>query len=100
MIFAKTNVAALRIAPFAHHTLELPGPNPLKDAHSALDAVVIEAIGFNPKQDLLAQILTLNLDIASRIGRGGSATPPGMPPGFPEPEKLLTEDCVPPPATN
>ena len=46
-------------------TLELPGTNPLKDAHAAhaaLDAAVLAA--------------------------------PGIPTGFPQPETLLTEDCI------
>ena len=41
-------------------TLELPGANPLKDAHSALDAADLAAYGFTAKADLLAQLLALN----------------------------------------
>jgi hypothetical protein len=37
-----------------YRTLELPGKNPLKDAHAALAAAVLAAYGFSPKQDLLA----------------------------------------------
>jgi len=29
-----------------YRTLELPGQNPLKDAHAALDAAVLDAYGF------------------------------------------------------
>jgi hypothetical protein len=32
-------------------TLELPGANPLKDAHAALDAAVLAAYGFSAKKD-------------------------------------------------
>ncbi|MEK7675308.1 MAG: DNA methyltransferase [Verrucomicrobiota bacterium] len=80
-----------------YRTLELPGANPLKDAHAALNAAVLAAYGFDAKQDLLAQLLALNLAVAARIERGESVTAPGLPTGFPEPEKLVTEDCIRPP---
>jgi len=51
-------------------TLELPGANPLKDAHAALDAAVLAAYSFNPKRGLLAQILALNQEIATKIEKG------------------------------
>ena len=40
-----------------YRTLELPGANPLKDAHAALDTAVLAAYGFSAKKDLLAQLL-------------------------------------------
>ncbi len=79
-----------------YRTLELPGANPLKDAHAALDTAVLTAYGFNPKQDLLAHLLALNLAVAAKIERHESVTAPGLPPGFPEPEKLITGDCIKP----
>ena len=39
----------------------------LQDARAALDAAVMAAYGFDPKMDLLAQLLSLNLDVAARI---------------------------------
>ncbi len=39
-----------------YRTLALPGANPLKDAHAALDVAVMDAYGFSAKKDLLAQI--------------------------------------------
>ena len=50
-----------------YRTLELPGANPLKDAHAALDTAVLTAYGFNPKRDLLAQLLALNQEVAAKI---------------------------------
>ena len=50
-----------------YRTLELPGKNPLKDAHAMLGTAVLTAYGFNAKKDLLAQILDLNLQVADRI---------------------------------
>jgi hypothetical protein len=69
----------------------------LKDAHAALDAAVLAAYGFDAKADSLAQLLALNLAVAARIERQEPVTAPGLPPGFPEPEKLVTEDCIKPP---
>jgi SAM-dependent methyltransferase len=77
-----------------YRNLELSGKNPLKDAHAALDAAVMEAYGFAQGGDLLAQLLDLNLDVAKRIERGESVTAPGIPPGYPKPDELITDDCI------
>ena len=63
-----------------YRTLELPGANPLKDAHATLDAAVLAAYGFSPKTDLLAQLLDLNHSVADRITRDEPVTSPGIPP--------------------
>ncbi|MSR65455.1 MAG: hypothetical protein EXS18_06705 [Verrucomicrobiae bacterium] len=76
----------------------LPGANPLNDAHTALDAAVLAAYGFSTKQDLLAQLLALNLDVARRFEQNQPVTAPGVPKDYPEPQTLVTEDCVQPPA--
>ncbi|MGE4002695.1 MAG: class I SAM-dependent DNA methyltransferase, partial [Planctomycetaceae bacterium] len=77
-----------------YRTLELPGKNPLKDAHAALDAAVLAAYGFSPRKDLLQQLLDLNHLVAARIERGEDVTPPGIPPGYPNPAALVTDDCI------
>jgi hypothetical protein len=77
-----------------YRTLELPGKHPLKDAHGALDAAVLAAYGFDAKQDLLAQLLELNLDIAVREKQGHPVTAPGVPASYGSTEKLVTEDCI------
>jgi len=77
-----------------YRTLELPGANPLKDAHAALDAAVLAAYAFNAKKDLLAQLLALNQEVAAKIEKGEPVTPPGMPANYPDAKKLLTEDCI------
>ncbi|MFN0067176.1 MAG: hypothetical protein ACKVYV_06015 [Limisphaerales bacterium] len=84
-----------------YRTLELPGANPLKDAHAALDTAVLAAYGFSAKKDLLAQLLALNQQVAAKIERGEPVTAPGLPPGHPDPRRLVTEDCIRPqePAT-
>ena len=83
-----------------YRTLELPGKNPLKDAHAALDAAVLKAYGFDPKDDLLSQLLALNLEVARRIETGQLVTSPGLPPNYPDPAKLITTDCIQPPEAN
>jgi len=77
-----------------YRTLELPGANPLKDAHAALDAAVLAAYGFSAKKDLLAQLLGLNLEVAGKIEKGEPVTPPGIPAQFPNPETLISGDCI------
>ncbi len=77
-----------------YRTLELPGTNPLKDAHAALDAAVLAAYGFNAKKDLLAQLLALNLQVAGRIECGEPVISPGIPTCLPRPDILFSDDCV------
>lgn len=77
-----------------YRTLELPGANPLKDAHGALDAAVLAAYGFSAKKDLLAQLLDLNQQVAAKIEKGEPVTAPGVPKNYPDAKKLVTEDCI------
>jgi len=77
-----------------YRTLDMPGKNTLKDAHAALDSAVLAAYGFSARKDLLAQLLELNLDVAARIETGQPVTPPGVPPEYGDPARLVTEDCV------
>lgn len=77
-----------------YRTLELPGVNPLKDAHAALDSAVLSAYGFSAKKDLLAQLLELNQQVAADIAAGNVVTAPGVPGNYPAPKKLITTDCI------
>jgi len=61
-----------------YRTLELPGRHPLKDAHSALDAAVLAAYGFDAKKDLLAQLLELNLSVAALKSKANSSPRPAF----------------------
>jgi len=79
-----------------YRTLELPGKNPLKEAHAALDAAVLDAYGFDPAVDLLQQLLDLNLAVAARLDCGQPVTAPGVPPTYPDPQALVTDDCIQP----
>jgi hypothetical protein len=79
-----------------YRTLELPGANPLKDAHGSLDAAVLDAYGFSAKADLLAQLLALNQEVAARIEKGEKVTAPGIPKNYPNPAALVSDDCISP----
>ena len=85
-----------------YRTLELPGKNPLKDAHATLDAAALDAYGFSTRvenaSDLLAQLLELNLAVAARIDAGQPVTAPGIPPDHTDRDALVTTDCIKPPA--
>jgi len=72
----------------------LPGANPLKDAHAALDATVLTAYGFSGKKDLLAQLLALNQQVVAKIEKGEPVTAPGVPKNYLDEKKLVTEDCI------
>jgi len=77
-----------------YRTLELPGANPLKDAHAALDAAVLASYSFNANKDLLAQLLKLNQEVAAKIENGSDCTAPGVPKNYPDATKLITKDCI------
>jgi len=77
-----------------YRTLELPGQNPLKVAHEALDAAVVKAYGFSARRDVVQQLLDLNRSVAADEARGRMVTGPGIPRGFSKAAKLITKDCV------
>lgn len=88
---AETSTFTLRSL---YRTTELPGKNPLKDLHAALDAAALAAYGFDAKGDLLAQLLALNVEVAARESRGEAVTPPGIPSSYPDPAELVSEGCI------
>jgi hypothetical protein len=77
-----------------YRTIELPGKNPLKDAHDALDAAVLAAYGFSPRKDILQQLLDLNTAVAANIAAGQAVTGPGVPASYKSVKKLMTQDCL------
>ena len=72
----------------------MPGKHPLKDARAALDSAVLAAYGFDPKGDVLAQLLALNLEVSRREKAGEPVTAPGIPSDYPDPSRLVTDDCI------
>lgn len=77
-----------------YRTVDLPGRNPLKDAHAKLDAAVLAAYGFSARKDLLQQLLDLNCMVAAAVEAGTEVVAPGVPPLYKRPEKLITNDCL------
>lgn len=79
-----------------YRSLELIGRHPLKDAHAVLDEAVLKAYNFSAEMGLLEQVLRLNHEVGDREAKGDSVMAPGIPDGYPKPEKLLTKDCISP----
>ena len=77
-----------------YRTLDLPGVNPLKEAHATLDEAVLAAYRFSGRKDLLAQLLSLNQEVASRIAGGKLVTAPGIPGNISDRNTLFTDDCI------
>ncbi|HEY7313470.1 MAG TPA: DNA methyltransferase [Gemmataceae bacterium] len=80
-----------------YRSLELPGHNPLRDAHAELDAAVRAAYGMKSKDDPLAFLLALNATAAECEARGEPITAPGLPPCIADAAPFLTTDCIQPP---
>ncbi|MEO7678312.1 MAG: hypothetical protein ABIV39_16265, partial [Verrucomicrobiota bacterium] len=59
-----------------YRSLEWPGANPLQDAHPALESTVLNTYNFSPKKNLLAQLLTLNQQVAEQIECDEPSSPP------------------------
>ncbi len=77
-----------------YRLLERPGKNPIKDLHIALDKAVMEVYGFNEKNDVLAQLLELNFQVAQNEKEGKSVQPPGLPDFIKNKEEFVSDDCV------
>ncbi len=77
-----------------YRTLDLPGKNPLRDAHAALDDAVLKAYSFSPKLDLLEQLLDLNQHVAADEAAGKPVVGPGLPAHYPKPADLVSNDAV------
>lgn len=77
-----------------YKTLALPGSNPLKDAHRALDSTALAAYGFSPRKDLLTQLLNLNQGVAADLVAGNSVLGPGLPPSYKNKAALVSTDCL------
>jgi hypothetical protein len=77
-----------------YRTLEEPGANPLREAHTRLDTAVRAAYAMPKAADPLAFLLALNLTLAAKEKAGETIIPPGLP--LPESERpnFITGDCV------
>lgn len=77
-----------------YRTLELPGDNPLKQAHNKLDQAVREAYGFGKRDGILDSLFTLNKELAEREAHMQSIVGPGLPPSVADSSGFVTLDCV------
>jgi hypothetical protein len=77
-----------------YRSLDLPGDNPLKDAHGELDAAVRTAYGMNETVDPLRILLQLNAAVADAEGKGHAVQAPGLPSFVKNPAPYITRDCV------
>jgi hypothetical protein len=77
-----------------YRTLETAGDNKLRDAHAALDSAVRTAYGMKEKDDILAFLLKLNLELADKESKGESIIAPGLPSFVTNPADFVSRDCV------
>ena len=77
-----------------YRTLELPGQNPLKNAHEKLDAAVRDAYGMKKSDTLLTFLFTLNQELATKEKAGKAVIGPGVPPVGIDPAELTSEEAV------
>src|SRR6267154_268856 len=62
-----------------YRTLEEPGANPLREAHTRLDTAVRAAYAMTKDADPLAFLLALNLALAAKEKADEPITPPSLP---------------------
>lgn len=79
-----------------YRSLDLPGQNPLKDAHEALDGAVRAAYGLREDGDPLPFLLDLNDKLAMSEASMQPVVGPGLPPVAHTPEEFISDDCVQP----
>lgn len=77
-----------------YRTLDLPGNNPLRQAHEQLDAAVRQAYGMKATSEPLQFLLDLNFEMADKETRGLPVVAPGLPPVVQNPDEFITDDCV------
>jgi len=77
-----------------YRTLDLPGANPIREAHSSLDEAVREAYGMHSNDEPLAFLLNLDKECATRESEGEPVLAPGCPASFGDSGSITTTDCV------
>jgi hypothetical protein len=77
-----------------YRTLDVPGENPLRQAHNDLDKAVRNAYGMKPGDDTLAFLLRLNQEVADRESQGLPVSGPGLPAFITDKKAFVTDDCV------
>ena len=64
------------------------------NSHQAYPDLINASAKQDGKADLLAQLLALNQQVAARLARAEPVTALGLPAAFPNPETLITDDCI------
>ena len=77
-----------------YRLMELPGANPLKDVHAALNEAVRAAYGMGKKQDALQFLLDLNEEMAAEEESGNAVIGPGLPSFVTDMKSFITKDCL------
>ena len=77
-----------------YRTLELPGDNPLKQAHTRLDTAVRKAYKMKAKANVLESLFTLNRLLVEKEATLQKVVGPGLPPAVKDASKFITEDCI------
>jgi hypothetical protein len=77
-----------------YKTLELPGDNPLKQAHAELDSAVKKAYQMGARISVLEFLFALNQRVAEREASMGQVVGPGLPPNIRDARDFLTQDCI------
>ncbi|HRK09160.1 MAG TPA: N-6 DNA methylase [Pseudobdellovibrionaceae bacterium] len=79
-----------------YRTLDLPGKNPLKEAHAKLDEAVRAAYGMGKDSDSLKFLLDLNFQAASKEANGEAIQAPGLPKCIKDTKPFISGDCIKP----
>ncbi len=83
-----------------YQAAEVPGPHPLNEAQSALDAAVRQAYGMPSDQDANEFLLELNRLVAEDEAEGRKVKGPGLPEGLdPRDARWTSDDCIEPPGS-
>ena len=77
-----------------YRSIELPGENPLKDAHEKLNSAVREAYGMRKEENPLSFLLALNDHMAQHEASVQPVMGPGLPLVVKDPSEFATTDCV------
>ena len=77
-----------------YRTLEQPGDNPLREAHTHLDNAVRRAYGIPDDSDPLAFLLELNLACTVKEKAGEKITAPGLTLPSDEQQPFVTDDSI------
>jgi hypothetical protein len=77
-----------------YRTMELPGDNPLKDAHAKLDSAVRKAYRMPAQASILEFLFSLNQEVAEREASMQFVTGPGLPNTVTNVKEFMTRDCI------